>query len=311
MPPEPFFPELEAWARARLPECPDGVQTRLTPLAGDASSRRYFRLEAGEASYIVAEAPPATEKNESFIAVQEQLSQAGVRVPAIVAADTARGYLLLEDLGDRLLLAELSRDNADGHYRRAGEVLLLLASSAPDPSVLPSYDETLLAEEADSFRQWFVQELLGYDIDREGNHCLEALCRLLIDSALQQPRVLVHRDFHSRNLMLQDNGELAVIDFQDAVIGPVTYDLVSLPKDCYLRWPVDRVRHLKVLGTFARLYLRDGKADYLQDLPLVVRYVREALEAYAADEPEFSAFSEWFDTAVAPRIDSQPWSAAG
>jgi aminoglycoside/choline kinase family phosphotransferase len=186
--------------------------------------------------------------------------------------------------------------------------------------------------------------LLGHTPNETARELFGRLARLLVDSALEQPRVLVHRDFHSRNLMLQEDEGQAVIDFQDAVIGPVTYDLVSLLRDCYIRWPSDQVsdwalayrdqliqagllepvedsgfirwfdlmglqRHIKVLGTFARLYLRDGKPGYLEDLPLVVDYVREMLEKYSEEEPVFGEFRDWFETALDPLIATQNWSA--
>jgi aminoglycoside/choline kinase family phosphotransferase len=344
MSPPPAPPELQIWAGEHLPSAAAAGEARLTPLTGDASNRRYFRLQTPVASYVVAEAPPATEKNAAFIAIREQLDRAGIRVPEIFAADLDKGYLLLEDLGDRLLLPTLTADNVDSHYGRALEILLRMAQAAPADPPVPVYDQALLSEELDRFPRWFVDGLLGYHVVPADRECLDKLWQLLLDNALEQPGVLVHRDFHSRNLMLQDDGQLAVIDFQDAVIGPVTYDLVSLLRDCYIRWPGRRVRqwalshrdalrvaghiasvsdavflrwfdwmglqrHIKVLGTFARLYLRDGKVTYLRDLPLVVRYVRDVLAVYAPHEPAFAAFADWFDSALIPRIAAQSWSA--
>jgi aminoglycoside/choline kinase family phosphotransferase len=325
---------------------PGGARARpaLTAVAGDASNRRYFRALLGGSSYILVDAPPATEKNRAFLTVRELLAGAGVRVPDLYAADIARGYLLLEDLGDRLLLAELDADSVDDRYRDAMGVLLQIAAIDASTVPLPAYDEALLTEELGRFPTWFVEALLGYCPDAGEQSLLEAAFARLIASALEQPRVLVHRDYHSRNLMPQGDGSLGVIDFQDAVRGPVTYDLVSLLRDCYIRWPAAQVegwalayrdmlqarglpglaneegflrwfdlmglqRHIKVLGTFARLYLRDGKPAYLDDLPLVVQYVREIAERYAADDPVLAEFQQWFERRLTPLIAQQHWSA--
>ncbi len=338
-------PELENWAMDQLSAGSGVREGRLAPLAGDASNRRYYRLDTPGERYIVAEAPPATEKNEAFIDIRHKLDLAGIKVPRIFAADLVNGYLLLEDLGDSLLLPLLTAENVDGYYRRAMDVLQLMALAPAVEPLLPDYDKAILTEELERFPEWFVEGLLGYGLTPPDRLLLEALSRLLIENALEQPRVMVHRDFHSRNLMVQGSGGLAVIDFQDAVTGPLTYDLVSLLKDCYIHWPFDRVRvwalshrdalqaagviesvdddpfmrwfdwmglqrHIKVLGTFARLYLRDGKPTYLQDLPLVLRYVRGVAAEYASQEPAFAAFSSWFDTVLAPRIAAQSWSSA-
>jgi aminoglycoside/choline kinase family phosphotransferase len=208
---------------------------------------------------------------------------------------------------------------------------------------LDPYDRSLLGEELGRFQQWFVQGLLGYNPNPSEQVLLERVFERLISSALEQPLVLVHRDFHSRNLMLAGAEGLAVIDFQDAVAGPVTYDLVSLLRDCYIQWPVERVqawahsyrdrlcsqgllavtdealflrwfdwmglqRHIKVLGTFSRLYLRDGKSAYLDDLPLVIQYVLQIADQYAEEEPIFADFSAWFSECLSPLIMTQDWS---
>jgi hypothetical protein len=312
-------------------------------VAGDASHRRYFRLALDERSYVLAEAPPATEKNEAFLHVATLLAGAGIKVPAVLAADLQRGFLLLEDLGDRLLLPALDGVSADAHYQRAFAVLLKMTAIETAGAGLGNYDRPLLSEVLSRFGEWFVQRRLGHECGEREEVVLGALFARLIDSALEQPRVLVHRDFHSRNLMLMRDGDLAVIDFQDAVVGPVTYDLVSLLRDCYIRWPVERVeawalaycaqlrtagllqdvddaqvlrwfdwmglqRHLKVLGTFARLSLRDGKAAYLDDLPRVLQYVLEILEKYAPTDAAFADFKSWFEQNLSPLIARQPWS---
>lgn len=320
-----------------------GPRPSLSVVAGDASQRRYFRFALAARSYVAVEAPPATEKNAAFLQVGALLADAGVKVPEVLGVDLDRGFLLLEDLGDRMLLPALDPASVVVHYGHAFEVLVRMAAADVSHAGLGNYDDVLLREELGRFQQWFVQGLLGYEPTATEQDVLDDVFRRLVDSALEQPRVLVHRDFHSRNLMLADHDDLAVIDFQDAVVGPVTYDLVSLLRDCYIRWPVAQVRewvlsylgllrsrrlvgaideavflrwfdwmglqrHIKVLGTFARLYLRDGKSGYLQDLPLVLEYVQEVVEKYAAAEPAFADFGAWFDVRLAPLIAQQDWS---
>lgn len=338
----PIPAELLPWALAEL-RVPAGTpQPVLTMVAGDASNRRYFRLTLDSGTYIVAQAPPATEKNEAFIAVRELLASAAVPVPVLHAVDLQRGFLLLEDLGDKMLLPLLNADTVDAHYLKAFGLLQKMAVALPDARDLSCYDSELLEEELSRFGQWFVERLLEYSPDVAEQAMLRRFFDQLVASALEQPQVLVHRDFHSRNLMLLPNGELAVIDFQDAVLGPVSYDLASLLRDCYIRWSAPQVRawalayrdslvtaglmeavddarflrwfdwmglqrHIKVLGTFARLYLRDGKPAYLEDLPLVISYVLEIARQYAPQEPAFAEFAGWFEARLSPLIAKQGW----
>jgi N-acetylmuramate 1-kinase len=342
--PRPAPQALLPWALTVLGVSACGSLPALSAVAGDASHRRYFRFAHAGRSYVVVEAPPATEKNEAFVRVGALLAKAGVRVPDLLGVDIDRGFLLLEDLGDRLLLPVLDRDSVDGYYRRAFTVLAKMAAVEPGCPGLGDYDHTVLREELGRFGEWFVQGLLGYTPTAGEQSLLRDFFAQLIDSALEQPRVLVHRDFHSRNLMLPGTDELAVIDFQDAIVGPVTYDLVSLLRDCYIQWPAARVRewalayrdllyargllehtrdalflrwfdwmglqrHIKVLGTFARLYLRDGKSAYLQDLPRVIHYVLEIADNYAQETPAFADFSAWFTSRLSPLIAQQHWTA--
>ena len=356
----PIPTELLHWTRAALAEAlraggldahsgehhehailNSSVQLRV--IAGDASSRRYFRVQWDGASYIVVEAPPATENNEAFVMVREILHVAGVKVPRVYALDYKCGYLLLEDLGDRTLLPELNDSTVDAYYTAALAVLGEIASVDVTRQLLAPYDSALLSEELEHFPAWFVEALLGYSLADEERQLIQRFNTALVDSALEQPRVLVHRDFHSRNLMLQPSNELAVIDFQDAVVGPVSYDLVSLLRDCYIRWPEERVqswalaylsqlqekgrllnvddsqflrwfdwmglqRHIKVLGIFARLYLRDGKPGYLDDLPRVIAYVEDILQKYAGEQPVFAEFQAWFQERLSPLIARQNWA---
>lgn len=343
MSPHPTPEGLLPWAISILGFPLEASPADLVIVAGDASHRRYFRAVLGGSSYVLVESPPATEKNEAFLSVRELLDVAGVKVPALFGADLERGFLLLEDLGDDMLLPALHDSTVGGYYRSAFKVLEQMARANVEGAGLGGYDRALLTEELGRFSTWFVQALVGYSPDATEEALLERFFARLIDSALEQPRVLVHRDFHSRNLMLVAAEQLAVIDFQDAVEGPVTYDLVSLLRDCYIQWPPAQVRswallyldslhargqllevssavflrwfdwmglqrHIKVLGTFARLYLRDDKPAYLQDLPLVLHYVREILEQYAAQEPEFKEFRTWFESKLSPLIARQEWS---
>ena len=318
--------DLLPWARELLGarSVPPGAS--LAVVAGDASNRRYFRLSGAGVSYILAQAPPTTEKNEAFVSVRAMLARAGLRVPRLYGADLDRGYLALEDLGDRLLLRELGADNADACYAQACTDLRLLAAVDVSSLDWPRYDRTLLTEELDRFPQWFAGALLDYAMDSAERLLFRELSDALVGDALEQPRVLVHRDFHSRNLMPQADGSLGVIDFQDAVVGPVTYDLVSLLRDCYIAWPRAQVedwaygyqelalqsgilraehedpqqflrwfdlmgvqRHLKAAGIFARLNHRDGKPGYLDDIPRTLGYVVEVSRRY----PELAGLGEF------------------
>ena len=330
--------DLLPWCLAQLPPAPGAT---LGPLAGDASFRRYFRLRWDGGTAVACVAPPATEKNAEFLAVREQFAAAGVRVPGLLGADLERGYLLLEDLGDALLLPALAPATVEARY---GQAMDLLAALARAPcGALPPYDDAALQAELALFPEWFCEQLLGLPLDAAARGHFDALGTRLLASAAAQPRVPVHRDFHSRNLLITGEG-LATIDFQDALCGPVTYDLVSLLRDCYCRWPDADVqrwarafhgrlataglpglpaaddflvafdlmglqRHLKVLGIFARLALRDGKDGYLGDLPRVYGYVRAVLAAHPG-EPALAAFAAWLDAVVAPRLpDRLGWTA--
>jgi len=336
--------DLLPWALEQLGVARGGSSAVLDPVAGDASSRRYFRLDRQGRTVMLVHAPPATQDNAAFVAVRALLAVAGVRVPAVIAVDPARGFLLLEDLGDTPLLSLLDAATVDRHYARAGDILLQLAATT-DTAALPRYDESLLREELSRFDHWCLGELLGAPPDRATRDLLARLYDALVDSALAQPRVLVHRDFHSRNLMVTGRGELALIDFQDAVCGPLTYDAVSLLRDCYIRWPAAQVdgwalchrerlraagvpgvpdaatflawfdcmglqRHLKVLGTFARLSLRDGKPGYLRDLPRVNDYIVQVLARRADELPAAADFLDWYRGCVAPHLAQQLRGAA-
>jgi len=298
---------------------------------------------------IAVDSPPDRENNPAYIAVAMEFQRHAVITPKILAVDFANGFFLLEDFGHQLLHPELlagtlaeehspARLSAANYYQQAESVLLDIQAVAATPRVFAQYDGPRLQVEMDLFAYWFVAKLLGSELDEQEHSMLNQLFSRLIESALEQPQVVVHRDYHSRNLMLLEDGALGVIDFQDAVVGPLTYDLVSLLKDCYLRLPREQVvnralaykkrlqaelpigsisddqfmrwfdliglqRHIKVLGIFARLALRDGKSAYLNDLPLVIRYALEAAQGF----DEGQAFYEWFIQRIEPLLPAQEW----
>lgn len=306
---------------------------RLDPLAGDAGFRRYFRLACAP-PVLATHAPPEHENNPGFVLKGLALARAGVRVPQVYAVDYCRGFLLQEDLGSQLMATVLQAGDEERCYRRALATLAQIQAAAPDPECFPAYDAAALEAELALFPRWFLGGLLGIRPDAAAQRLIAALFALLIDSAGQQPQVVVHRDYHSRNLLFDADGRLGVVDFQDAVCGPATYDLVSLLRDCYYRLDaaaLDRhlagycdaagvpararqqwrtwfdlmglQRHIKVLGIFSRLWLRDGKARYLEDLPLVIRYVLEV----AGTHPETREFAAWFAARVLPALAACPW----
>lgn len=306
-------------------------------LAGDAGFRRYFRL-ASEPQLLAVLSPPATEPNEVFLKLARHLRRHGVLTPAVAAVDLERGFFLLEDFGPNLLLSQLHDDSVEGLYAEAMHCLLRMQQCPTEGLDLPPYDRERLRREMELFSEWFAPRLLGYELSAEERAMLDRWFTRLENSALEQPQVFVHRDYHSRNLVYRPGGPPGVIDFQDAVTGPVTYDLVSLLRDCYIRWPDARVRrwamsyanigmesgvlpqvseerfmrwfdwmglqrHIKVLGIFARLSLRDGKHGYLNDLPLVIRYTLEVARRYEEGEE----FADWFAAKLQPRIERQSW----
>lgn len=314
----------------------------LSPLAGDAGFRRYSRVEGSHPPVMAVFAPPATENSALYLAVSTLLSEGGVRVPRVLATDLARGFLLVEDCGDQLLLPALDDSSAERLYGQALDMLLRMQAIRVPAGVIAHYDEQRLWDEMALFPSWFVQNLLDLPFGRNEQALLDNFFDWLVASALEQPQVFVHRDYHARNLMLhahsQPPGELVTIDFQDALVGPLTYDLVSLLRDCYKRWLPEQVkewaltyrkkligqgkkagaseqqfliwfdliglqRHIKVLGIFARLWLRDGKAGYLNDLPLVLHYTMEVAQRY----PQGAEFVEWMEVRVLPACRRQSW----
>jgi aminoglycoside/choline kinase family phosphotransferase len=294
----------------------------MAPASADASFRRYFRVHHAGGTAIAVDAPPEHEDSRPFVAVARALRGLGLNVPEILATDLERGFLLVDDLGSTLYLDVLDEQCVERLYGDALGALLVL-QARPAGIELPPYDRGRLLAELALFPEWFLDRHLGRAPDGAQRAVIDAAFELLVASALEQPQVTVHRDYHSRNLMLVETDNPGILDFQDAVVGPVTYDLVSLLRDCYIRWPRERVeawalgyrdmalqagvlqdcdearflrwfdlmglqRHLKVLGIFARLWHRDGKPGYLADLPLVLDYALEVAASY----PELAALHD-------------------
>jgi len=306
---------LENWISRQFPE----KHFTLAPASADASFRRYFRATFEDVTLIAMDAPPPQEDCAPFLHVAQLLSAAGVHVPEILAQDQVQGFLLLSDLGSLTYLQALDDlDSADHLYRDAITALLKM-QMASRPGVLPEYDEALLLRELHLFPEWYVTTHLKATLNANQKAGLDRVFAQIVQRSLAQPTVFVHRDYHSRNLMVATPNP-GVLDFQDAVHGPITYDLVSLFKDAYIRWEEERVldwliryweqarslglpvardfavfhqdfewmgvqRHIKVLGIFARLYHRDGKESYLRDIPLVLEYLRKACNRYRELNP--------------------------
>ena len=304
----------------------------IAPASVDASFRRYFRVTRDADTYIAMDAPPDKEDMGPFVRVAKILAGADLNVPLVLARDLERGFLLLSDLGSRLYLDELPKEGAaDRLYADALKSLRTMQTA--DAAVsrdLPRYDRTLLMREMELMPEWFLRRHLRQTMDARERTLLDRLFETLVRSAASQPATFVHRDYHSRNLLLSAENNPGILDFQDAVWGPVTYDLASLLKDCYIAWPPPRVRawaldyrlqlldhgfalpasadeflrwfdlmglqrHIKVLGIFSRLYYRDGKPQYLNDLPRVLQYARDTAAAHA----ETAQFADF----IAQRID--------
>jgi hypothetical protein len=299
---------------------------RIEPASADASFRRYFRVTRGSDTYIVMDAPPDKEDVGPFVTVARLLAGMRLNVPIVLAQEREQGFLLLSDLGSRQYLDELQAGrDVDRLYSQALAALVTMQTGRDATAqALPPYDRTLLMREMELFPEWFLGRHLGLAVSAAERGVVDRLFEVLVRSAQAQPAAFVHRDYHSRNLLLTAENNPGILDFQDAVWGPVTYDAVSLLKDCYIAWPKARVRewlegyraqlaaagfavggdeaqfvrwfdlmglqrHIKVLGIFARLYYRDGKSGYLKDLPRVLEYTRAAAAEYP-DTAEFAAF---------------------
>jgi aminoglycoside/choline kinase family phosphotransferase len=327
------------------------VDFHLTPASTDASFRRYFRLQVSQAqadrlhaphletraanhatdspvTLIAMDAPPDKEETAPFVRVANLLVAIGLNAPRVLAQNAEQGFLLLGDLGTQAYLDVLNEDTVESLYADALNALWLMQRDAPrDTTLLPPYDEPLLRREMALFSEWYCEQYCKLQFSPAQRSGLEAVFQQLSAAALAQPQVFVHRDYHSRNLMRVAENNPGILDFQDAVIGPVTYDLVSLLRDCYIAWPRQRVerwaldylhhaaetglipresdatwlrwfdwmgvqRHLKAVGIFARLYLRDGKAGYLNDIPRTLNYIRDVSARYPELQPLHALLEE-------------------
>ncbi len=312
----------------------DGVGS-LVPASADASFRRYWRFLHRGRSLIAVDAPPEHEDSARFTRLARAFRDAGLNAPEVLAEDHASGFLVVSDLGTRTYLNALTPTQADALYGDAIAALIKLQVGLSTDG-LPVYDAAFLRRELDLFRQWLLAELLQLELSEPEAEDLEQLFVLLIDNALEQPRVAVHRDFHSRNLMLAEAANPGILDLQDAVAGPLTYDLASLLKDCYIAWPRERVlawvdvyaeqaqaagllaaanqsqllrwfdlmgaqRHLKAAGIFARLAVRDGKRGYLADLPRTLGYLQELGPLY----PQLQPLATLIAQRVVPRLSAR------
>lgn len=305
----------------------------IVPASADASFRRYFRVQHGTSSLIVMDAPPDREDSRPFIDVSGRLFGAGLNVPEVLDQDLEQGFLLLSDLGSTPYLGALNEASVERLYGDALGALVSIQACACDG--LPPYDRALLLREMELFREWLVGTHLGIRLDAAQQEMLDTVFERLADNALGQPQGFVHRDYHSRNLMVTGSNNPGILDFQDAVCGALTYDLVSLLKDCYIAWPRARVedwalgyqelalqsgvlreehedprqflrwfdlmgaqRHLKAAGIFARLHHRDGKPGYLADIPRTLGYITDLAERY----PELTPLAGFIHHYVLPGL---------
>jgi N-acetylmuramate 1-kinase len=325
-----------AWARQTL----DDETLTLTSASADASFRSYWRTQHDGRSWIVMDSPPAQEDPRPWLEIGARLSAAGLHVPAVQACDLEEGFLLIEDLGSQLYLPALNDGTVDALYGDALDALLRMQRDA-DTGGMPPYDHAFLQRELEIMPEWFLRRHLGYTPECEEWDVLESAFTVLLHNALEQPRCFVHRDYHSRNLLITAQDNPGIIDFQGALLGPITYDLASLLRDCYIVWDRARVeawvesyrqrlqaaqliaanvgsrrflrwfdliglqRHIKVLGIFCRLGYRDGKPGYLDDLPRVYDYVIDVAGSY----PELADFVALLQRCVGERDLRQPVAA--
>ena len=317
---------LQAWACKQLK-----AELELVSLDGDASFRRYFRLESDGKSYIAMDSPPEKESVVDFVETEKLFRSRGLKVPQIYFSDLERGFLLIEDFGDDVLYDVLNKDNAETLYQEALNSLVKIIET-PKESIqdLPVFGKEKFAQELEWVTEWFFEKYLSLVFSSEEKKSLQVTYDLLINNALEQPQVLMHRDYHSRNLMHLPNNQIGVLDFQGAVIGPITYDLVSLVRDCYIDWPASQVaswqskfyqilksqnlievneaqfvrwfdlmgmqRHIKAAFIFARKAIRDDDANYIQFMPRALNYVLEVSGKY----DELTSFNQLLKTKIMP-----------
>jgi aminoglycoside/choline kinase family phosphotransferase len=321
---------LNLWLQQQFPH-----QTwTLTPISGDASFRQYSRLNMNGKQFVIMDAPPEKEPLDAFLSIQNLLKHAEITVPECYAENRQQGFLIISDFGDQLLFHTLTPENASPSYQKAIQILLKLhnidVNSIP---WLPKFDAQHIQQELSLLTDWFLKHYLQLHLSHDEAILIQQTFDALKLALTTQPQVFIHRDYHSRNIMPLPSQHLGIIDFQDAMMGPWTYDLVSLLKDCYLRWDLKQIqswmqyfydhsihaqqrryedfvqdfelcglqRHLKVLGIFVRLSLRDHKHQYLQDLPLTFQYVMECLEK----QPQFESFYHFMQQRVAPEFEKR------
>ncbi len=316
--------------------------------SSDASFRRYFRINlrepaASEASslhsqksLIIMDAPPEHEDCTAFISIAKSFKGIGLNVPVVLAENLAEGFLLLTDLGSQTYLSVLNDQNADGLYRDALSALVTLQTKdAQLADTLPDYSRELITSEMSLFDDWLGKEFLGVSMDNLQTSAWKDLQASLKQSIVRQPKTVVHRDYHSRNLMFLEQGNPGILDFQDAVKGPLTYDAVSLLRDCYITWPAERIeewqreyflmltqkgqltkdewqgfqqsmdlmgiqRHLKAAGIFARLSIRDGKTNYIDDIPATLMHILNVAVHY----PEMKFLVDWIENVLYAKLQA-------
>lgn len=325
--------QLQQWLHTELGD----VDWSLEVASADASFRRYFRIKLPNKTLIAMDAPPGKEDVAPFVHVATAFKALNVNVPEIFAKDLAQGFMLLQDFGSTCYLDELNQDNADALYQDALDALLTLQSAKkPNDDNMPPYDAALLMREMALFTDWFLAKHLEVELSNDEKAMTQSVFEFLRDNALAQPQVWVHRDYHSRNLMCYSLDNPGIIDFQDAVNGAITYDVVSLLRDCYISWPDEKVyawlenylkalkqnnlckdtdfttftrwfdlmgmqRHLKAIGIFSRLNYRDGKSGYLNDIPRTFAYVEAVCKKYS----ELSQFSHLLQDKIKPILISK------
>ena len=320
--------QAESWLHNHF----SGQKIYFELLSGDASFRRYFRVAVNRQYFVLMDAPPEKIDSNSFVAIGHNWKNQQIPVPVIYAEDLVNGFILLEDFGDNTFFL-LSKTSLDRQYRDAIDVLIAIQFTSPCANyALPVYDEDFIRVELSLFKDWLLTKKLGLHLTVKEEKTLHTFFDKLVSSALEQPVVVMHRDYHSRNLMVTPDNTLGILDFQDAVMGPVTYDLVSLLRDCYLKWPAKKVkmlanyyldqlnsgqeirfkqetffrwfdlmgmqRHLKAAGIFSRLSLRDGKHGYLHDIPRTLDY----LVTITARYPEFADINQWLQQRLLPKL---------
>lgn len=322
---------LNSWLFNYLKEEPKNVSR----LKGDASFRQYYRVQSVHGNLIAMASPSLSEPILPFVSIANSWHRQGIAVPRVLHYNLKLGFALLTDFGDVLLQDKLDKNTADVYYKNALERLpAIQESSRPKDYIYPLFDEKHIHLELSYFKEWFIEKLLGLEMSVAESKMLDGLFAQLIDICDQQPQTVIHRDYHSRNLMVLENNALGILDFQDAMLGPITYDAASLLRDCYVDWPIDSVyrwlahfyevrydeklkqysfaqfqewfdkvglqRHIKVLGIFSRLKIRDGKAGYLKDIPRILNYVLQVTAQY----PQLKHFEQWLILRVIPQWEA-------